>query len=214
MRALTIALAAAFLLPVTMASHPVNHDPLGFQDPDGPLLAETCAQTVFDDAPPFPEVPLGPPCEGAGFLAEAAADGYVLQVQRTAPATFHLRVRHGLDIGQGPMPLGAAQVALAGAARECPDAAACNSQGVWVHAAVGDDGNAFTGQYYPQRITPAADGLSWTLTVTGAPASAENVALVVVVELASGEWARGFYHPAKLSAPVDLLDAVPYPTLL
>lgn len=217
MRLLPVAVAAALLLPAALASHPVEHDPLGFYDPDGPLLAETCAQTLFPDAPPLPEVPLAPVCEGLSFFVEAATDGYVLQVQRTAPATFEVRVRHGLDPGAptGPLPLGAPLVALAPGDRTCATAAACDNNGLWVHAlqgGAGDDGNPLTGRYFPQTIAAAADGLSWTIALAGTPASAEQVTLVAVVGLASGEWARGFYNPAKLALPLDALDAAPYPT--
>lgn len=214
MRLVPVVLAAALLLPVALASHPVNHDPLGFEDPDGPLLSETCRQVLFEGAPPFPEVPLGPACQAGGFLAEAATDGYVLQIQRLGPGTFELRVRHGLDLGQGPLPLGTNQERLLDASRACATAAACSNQGIWVHATVGDDRNPLTGHYYPQVITAAPDGLNWTIAVDTSGAPVEQVVVVVVAQLASGEWLRGFYHPAKVTLALDLLDVVPYPTLV
>jgi hypothetical protein len=215
MRLLHVAVALLVTAPAAFASHPVEDDPLGFEDPEGPLLAQTCDEILFRDNTVLPEVPLSPVCRMTNLLVEVATDGYVLVINRLDATRFTLAVHHALFLlpGQPTLQLGLTPVALAPREATCAVAADCGGAGLFVHGPF-DDGNALTGSFPPQRITTAPDGRSWTIEVTGAPNHPVHVTALGEVELANGDRVRGFYNPQKLAFPVDALDAVPYPTLL
>jgi len=217
MRFVFAAVAVVLTAPLALASHAVNEDPLGIYDEEGLNLSQTCGETLFENADPFPPVPLRYGCDTPNFLVQAASDGYVLAIQRMDDTTFTVKVRHALPLRGAHLPVALDLVPLRLVDLQCSEAADCGGNGFYVHgatAASGDDLNPLSGAFPPQRITAAPDGSSWTIVVPGAPHSPVYVTVIGVVALSDGTTVRGFYNPLKLAAPVDLLDAQPYPTLL